>query len=215
MNGSFAEANNGVAQLEDENLDLVKLCLQFLYTSSYHLKIANKIHRRDETMFPSIEGDERDLAIHAGLYALGDKWGIPHLQKEASYRYLLLINEYKFIWSFTDSLRIICDENRFPSTDEVLLPAAINHAAKWYVELLEKQDFQDLLEDMPVVEKMILEARKSLPASTPPPVTVDSVLLSPVCAKCQDEEREEQIQVTGPAGKSFYCVKCRRKFMIS
>ncbi|KAL9113914.1 MAG: hypothetical protein Q9227_002048 [Pyrenula ochraceoflavens] len=95
--GNFKEAKEQLVTIEDETPSIVARAIVFLYTSDYSTRDI-KSHSEQFTglsdTFTDISNRSRKSAsVHAALFALGDYWGVPSLQKVAQENFFSSISD--------------------------------------------------------------------------------------------------------------------------
>ncbi|CAG8975205.1 hypothetical protein HYALB_00004266 [Hymenoscyphus albidus] len=91
MEGGFKEAQDSSILLQEDDPEIVKLMLEYLYTKEYHA------------------GPSKQFQTHVKAYVLGDKYNILELKTYAAEKHVELIPQIgnDSITNFTESFRLL------------------------------------------------------------------------------------------------------------
>lgn len=138
------EAQTGVIDLEHHDSDAVEAMLEFMYTGSY--KTTDK---------------ENAMMQVAHIYALGEMYCVSELKEAAATQFKELTSAYWNHADFVNAVKIIYES--IPSSGGVcaIRETAVSVIAEHYIVLLDKPEFQTILEDFGALGMDILRVMAS------------------------------------------------------
>ncbi|KAF4541493.1 putative btb poz domain protein [Lasiodiplodia theobromae] len=146
----FKEAQTGVIDLEHDDPDAVKAMLEFMYTGSY-----------------KTEGDEIGITQIARIYALGEMYCVSELKEVAATQFKELSSTCWSHFDFANAVKIIYESIPSGSGVCTIREMAVSVIVEHYIALLDKPEFQTILEDFGALGMDVLRVMASHKVEVP------------------------------------------------
>jgi len=220
----YQESTTGIIDLQDDEPEIVKLLIDFLYTGNFDISTDEQVEKVEtnkgdgsSNVTDTLQDDENsgsgsseDLITAVKVYIIADKYDIHPLKLLSKTKYEALLPSHWNSSAFIDSLKLIFDETT--ENDRLLKDVVVDFAGGKSRELMERSEFVNLLKDN---AEMAVEIFKASLLKAP---KVMLRLPNPACAICgsstsvEPANKKFQQATTNPGDMVWWCSSCRCRF---
>ncbi|VUC32711.1 unnamed protein product [Clonostachys rosea] len=159
---NFKEAKTGEISLPDDDPVAVKMMIRYFYHLDYSppgIKTAS--HQTpvqlSQASRPQASATPTHLVLHAQVYALGEKYGIPGLKALAATKFK---NEVDQHWHSQDFLLALKEVYSSTVDHDRSLRDIVVQAVSAHLQLLETKDFQDAIKGLDLPYDLLINLKR-------------------------------------------------------
>ncbi|KAH8654088.1 hypothetical protein BGZ60DRAFT_533176 [Tricladium varicosporioides] len=204
------EAATRTIKLIDDELDIVALALEYLYTNDYSWP-KSSVQNSEEIMrtcgrVGHTEEEQNQFVVHAKLHIFADKYMIDGLKDVTADKFKRALPVFGHKPSFLKALGLIYQE--LPGTDTNLKDYAVKFAAKSYVRFTNNPQFIEICESNGELAAHLMVAIAMHPHNP----SVCPVCDSDIYVRTMSQYEKESIRDRGFVAKAYVCSRCVMNF---
>ncbi|KAH6664421.1 hypothetical protein B0J14DRAFT_569709 [Halenospora varia] len=204
------EAATRTIKLVDDELSIVTLALEYLYTNDYTWP-KSSVQDAEEIMracgrVGHTEEEQNQFVVHAKLHIFADKYMIDGLKDVSADKFKSALPLFGHKPSFLKALALIYQE--LPGTDTNMKDYAVKFAAKSYVRFTNSPQFIEICENNGELAAHLMVAIAMHPHNPPVCPACDSDMY----VRTMSQHEKESVRDGGFVAKAYVCSRCVMNF---